>query len=168
MKPRGLCNEVWRRASSRSDTTHRQSRAPSRCSNIKSFNEPLTNEGYNPKMVRERTGYKTLSGTRMLTSCDQPLLPELQSFNIQLSLSAPRNSASFRLRGPEKRALQRRAQRPHVHRHHTHTCPVLLLRAVAKGRGGRERREKKKFEARWEIFKFDSVRADCRGGATSV
>lgn len=41
-------------------------------------------EGYNPKMVRERTGYRTLNRTRMLTGSGQPLFSRVQSFNMEL------------------------------------------------------------------------------------
>lgn len=35
-------------------------------------------------MVRERTGYRTLNRTRMLTGSGQPLFSKVQSFNIEL------------------------------------------------------------------------------------
>lgn len=52
-------------------------------------------EGYNPKMVRERTGYRTLNRTRMLTGSGQPLFSKVQSFNIELLCCCSPPARSF-------------------------------------------------------------------------
>lgn len=46
--------------------------------------ERLTIEGHNPKTARERTGYRTLNRTRILTGSGQPLFSEAQSLNTEL------------------------------------------------------------------------------------
>ena len=59
-------------------------------------------------MVRERTGYRTLNRTRMLTGSGQPLFSNVQSLNIEL-LCCCSPSCAFSYCGPTaERALRRR------------------------------------------------------------
>ena len=104
--------------------------------------EKLTMEGYNPKMVRERTGYRTLNRTRMVTGSGQPLFSKVQSLNIELLSSCVLFFCFFQLTAllsyccrttDTDRALrQTAAQGPHVHRHDTRRSPVLRLKAVSR------------------------------------
>lgn len=109
-------------------------------------------------MVRERTGYRTLNRTRMVTGSGQPLFSKVQSFNIEL-LSSCSLTASLLLKYRERAPTA--AQGPRGYRHYTHSSPVLRLKAVPR---------KKSFErgGNIQMFQFQQTAGEAHQGVTSL
>lgn len=171
MKPRGLCNEVWRRLEPppgvTPHTVNPELQAVALTSNRSMSHSPMRDtirkwwgKGRDTRRSAGPACWRAVT-SHFFPSCS----PSTFSFHFLLRVTQ-RLSVSV---DPKRE----RSSDGHSDRTFTGITPTLARcfcwgQWRRGGEGEKEEKKKKKFEARWEIFKFDSVRADCRGGATSV